>query len=144
MPSSKPRSSLPGVRDGAQKSVAGLVPEGEAAQGTMQARRDYTRRGKRKRRREFLLFSRDDFRCVYCGKSSIEDRVKLEAEHIVPRSKGGKDTTGNFVTSCQTCNRSKFDEDLPDDQVQRLLDLVAERNAKRRISGDLEIKLGRV
>jgi len=131
---SEPRSSLPGVR--------GYVEEGEAPQGV--APRDYTRRGKRKRRREFLLFSRDDFRCVYCGKSSIEDRVKLEAEHIVPRSKGGKDTAGNFVTSCQTCNRSKFDEDLPDDQVKRLLDLVAERNAKRRISGDVVINLGRV
>ena len=62
----------------------------------------------------------------------------------MPRSKGGTDTAGNFVTSCQTCNRSKFDEELPQEQIDRLLAIVAERNAKRRISGDVVINLGRV
>jgi 5-methylcytosine-specific restriction endonuclease McrA len=106
--------------------------------------KDYTRRGKRKRRRAFLIFSRDDFRCFYCGKSSIEDGVKLEADHIIPRSKGGEDTAGNFLTSCRECNRSKFDTELEAPEIARLQAVVSERNAARRISDDLFIELGRV
>jgi 5-methylcytosine-specific restriction endonuclease McrA len=107
-------------------------------------RADYTRRGKRKRRRAFLIFSRDDFRCLYCGKSSIEDGVPLEADHIVPRSKGGEDTAGNFITACRECNRSKFDTELEPAETARLQALVSARNAARRISDDLFIELGRV
>ena len=105
---------------------------------------DYTRHGKRKRRRQFLIFSRDDFRCFYCGKSSIEDGVKLEADHIIPRSKGGEDTAGNFLTACRECNRSKFDTELEPPEIARLQAVVSARNAARRISDDLFIELGRV
>lgn len=122
--SESPRTSLPGARQA--------------------PRADYTRRGKRKRRRQFLIFSRDDFRCLYCGKSSIEDGVPLEADHIVARSKGGEDVAGNFVTACRECNRSKFDTELEPAEIARLQSLVSERNAARRIPDDLFIELGRV
>lgn len=120
--------------------------------GRVGVRKDYTRRGKRKRLREYRIFSRDNFRCVYCGVSprdEDQDRVdakpvKLEADHIVPRSRGGQDTAGNFVTACQVCNRSKFDEELDPEDEARLLEQTKRRNAKRRLGDDVVIKLGRV
>ena len=90
-----------------------------------------------------MIFQRDDFRCVYCGKSSVEDQVKLEAEHVVPRSLGGQDVAGNLVTSCRECNRSKFDQELEQDQIDRLLAIAAERNRKRRVSDKQPVSLGR-
>lgn len=107
------------------------------------ARQDYTRRGKRKRRKEWVIFNRDDFRCVYCGKSSVEDQVKLEADHVVARSAGGTDTAGNLVTACLGCNRSKFDEELDPETRDRLLELTSSRNRLRRISDQLPVALGR-
>ncbi len=55
----------------------------------------------------YTLFERDFFRCVYCGRSSIEDGVKLQLDHIIPRSQGGPDHAGNLVTACSSCNASK-------------------------------------
>lgn len=106
-------------------------------------RRDYTRRGKRRRRKEWVIFARDEFRCVYCGKSSVEDGVKLEADHIEAHSAGGKDVAGNLVTSCRECNRSKFDEELEPEVRARLEELVVTRNRARRISGEMPVDLGR-
>jgi hypothetical protein len=113
------------------------------SRASLSVRGDYTRRGKRRRRKEFVIFSRDDFRCVYCGKSSVEDGVKLEADHVVARSAGGLDTAGNLVTSCRGCNRSKFDEELVAETRDRLLLLAATRNRSRRISDDMPVDLGR-
>lgn len=106
-------------------------------------RRDYTRRGKRRRRKQWVIFARDEFRCVYCGKSSVEDGVKLEADHIVAHSAGGQDTAGNLVTACRECNRSKFDEELDPDTRARLEGIVATRNRARRIAGEMPVDLGR-
>ena len=113
------------------------------SRASLSVRGDYTRRGKRRRRKEFVIFSRDEFRCVYCGKSSVEDGVKLEADHVVARSAGGLDTAGNLVTSCRGCNRSKFDEELLPETRDRLLLLAETRNRSRRISGDMPVDLGR-
>lgn len=130
-------SDRPGVSPAAARaraSLSGLRDSGKA---------DYTRRGKRRRRKEWVIFNRDEFRCVYCGKSSIEDGVKLEADHVIARSAGGKDVAGNLVTACRGCNRSKFDGELEGDAPNRLLGLVAERNAARRIHPELPVDLGR-
>lgn len=53
----------------------------------------------------FEVFKRDGFTCQYCGRKSPE--VILEADHIVPASKGGKEEMGNLITSCRDCNRGK-------------------------------------
>lgn len=49
------------------------------------------------------VFQRDNYTCQYCG----ERGIKLEADHIVPFSKGGKDCESNLITSCRRCNRQK-------------------------------------
>lgn len=50
------------------------------------------------------VYKRDAYRCQYC--SSRDD---LTLDHILPRSRGGKDTWTNLVTACQKCNTMKGD-----------------------------------
>jgi len=49
---------------------------------------------------------RDRFTCMYCGASG---KIKLDIDHVIPVSKGGKSTFENCVTSCQPCNHKKRD-----------------------------------
>ena len=51
------------------------------------------------------LFERDHYMCAYCGKTF--KFKQLSADHIVPQSKGGKDTWMNEVTACVPCNNAK-------------------------------------
>ena len=50
---------------------------------------------------------RDAFKCVYCGA-----KKNLSIDHVFPRSKGGKNTFENTVTSCVDCNNRKGDRTL--------------------------------
>jgi 5-methylcytosine-specific restriction endonuclease McrA len=51
------------------------------------------------------VYTRDGFRCQYCGaKKSMDD---LNYDHVVPRVRGGKTTWENIVTSCYACNDRK-------------------------------------
>ena len=52
------------------------------------------------------IFERDDFKCVACGLSPHEGAI-LHVDHIVPRSKGGKDEMNNYQTLCHKCNIGK-------------------------------------
>ena len=56
---------------------------------------------------------------------------------------GGEDIAGNLVTSCRECNRSKFDQELEQDQIDRLLVIAHERNRKRRVNDKQPVSLGR-
>lgn len=51
------------------------------------------------------LFRRDQNICLYCGKQ-FHDR-DLTRDHIVPRSRGGRDTWLNVVAACRRCNQFK-------------------------------------
>ena len=53
------------------------------------------------------IFTRDGFRCLYCGAKA--PRVTLELEHIFPKSRGGKNEWSNLVASCHACNQKKGD-----------------------------------
>ena len=57
----------------------------------------------------YEILKRDGFHCVLCGRGR-EDGVKLEVDHIVPVSKGGKTIKSNLRTLCQDCNRGKSDK----------------------------------
>ncbi len=48
------------------------------------------------------VMRRDRFRCQYCG-----SREKLTVDHVLPKSRGGKDTWENLVTACTPCNNRK-------------------------------------
>lgn len=51
------------------------------------------------------LFLRDRNICAYCGEMFVKS--KLTRDHIIPTSKGGKDTWMNVVTACSRCNLHK-------------------------------------
>jgi hypothetical protein len=65
--------------------------------------------------KRFRVFQRDDFACVYCGRSAPD--VTLECDHRQPRSRGGSDKIDNLVTACFDCNRGKRDRVLVERQV---------------------------
>jgi len=48
------------------------------------------------------ILARDGFRCQYCGSTR-----HLTIDHIIPRSRGGKTSWENVVTSCEPCNVRK-------------------------------------
>jgi len=51
------------------------------------------------------LFARDQHLCLYCGRDC--PRAHLTRDHVVPLSKGGRDTWVNVVTACYHCNSRK-------------------------------------
>jgi len=53
------------------------------------------------------IFKRDSYRCAYCGSNQ-----NLTIDHVIPRSKGGKDSWRNLVTACADCNSHKSDNDV--------------------------------
>lgn len=58
----------------------------------------------RKERRR-AIYERDQFRCVYCGKSLFDDEgVRLTLDHLVPKAIGGGNECSNLVTACHVCN----------------------------------------
>ena len=59
------------------------------------------------------VFQRDHWRCVSCGRGSQDDAI-LHVDHIIPRSKGGKDMLGNYQTLCNICNLGKSNKDNTD------------------------------
>jgi hypothetical protein len=48
------------------------------------------------------LFERDSNTCQYCGESFSPRQ--LTRDHVIPRSRGGKDVWSNVVASCFVCN----------------------------------------
>ena len=51
------------------------------------------------------IYMRDGFRCQYCGER--KNPVELTLDHILPRSRGGGNSTLNVVTACRACNQRK-------------------------------------
>ena len=51
------------------------------------------------------LFRRDSHLCLYCGHTF--EVSELTRDHIVPRSRGGKDCWTNVITACKRCNHHK-------------------------------------
>jgi 5-methylcytosine-specific restriction endonuclease McrA len=45
--------------------------------------------------------------CQYCGSTH-----KLTIDHVIPKSKGGKDTWTNLVACCHSCNNKKGDKSV--------------------------------
>jgi 5-methylcytosine-specific restriction endonuclease McrA len=48
------------------------------------------------------VLRRDRNRCQYCGSGE-----KLTLDHVLPRSRGGRDSWENLVTACMPCNNRK-------------------------------------
>ena len=60
------------------------------------------------------VFMRDEYRCQYCGNRA--DSI----DHVVPRSRGGKEVWENLAAACRPCNTAKRDR-TPAEAGMRLL-----------------------
>lgn len=61
------------------------------------------------------IMIRDGFKCVYCG-----DHKALTLDHLIPKSRGGKNDWFNLVTCCDPCNKKKGDK-TPEESGMTLL-----------------------
>lgn len=49
------------------------------------------------------IYHRDEHTCQYCGKKTSD----LTIDHVIPRSRGGKNTWENVAAACSKCNNKK-------------------------------------
>ena len=56
------------------------------------------------------VFERDQYVCQYC-KIKVSQKTAT-IDHVIPKSKGGKNTWTNTVTSCDACNSKKGSKTL--------------------------------
>ena len=69
---------------------------------------------------------RDNYTCIYCGarpglvqRGKVLTRSDLTVDHILPRSRGGKDHWTNTACACYTCNHRKGNR-LPNEAGMKL------------------------
>lgn len=71
---------------------------------------------------------RQNYLCYWCGrrmfiKGEVEWNAyrsrRLTAEHLVPRSRGGRDVPGNIVAACNGCNQRRGAPPPPPNPVLR-------------------------
>ena len=107
--------------------------------------------------REYIL-EKFNYTCVYCQKNSFKDGVKLEIDHVIPRSRGGSNSLKNLVLSCSICNQKKGSQKLDDflaNDLQKLRKIKDEisncqnfkgaaqmNSARKELYGMLEKKTG--
>lgn len=60
------------------------------------------------------VLRRDKHRCQYCG-----NKRDLTVDHVLPKSRGGRDTWENLVAACNRCNNRKGDR-TPDEAAMPL------------------------
>jgi len=60
------------------------------------------------------ILKRDNHHCQYCGSGK-----DLTIDHVMPRSRGGKDTWENLVAACSKCNLKKGDR-TPEEAAMKL------------------------
>ena len=59
---------------------------------------------------------RDSFTCIYCGiqpgqlmRGKMLTKSDFTVDHVIPRSRGGRDTWTNTACACYACNHRKGD-----------------------------------
>lgn len=61
------------------------------------------------------IFERDKSTCQYCGKKLAKSELTID--HVMPRSRGGRDTWDNLVLACVQCNVRKGDRTPPEAEM---------------------------
>ena len=100
----KERAEIIKVHDGEfLKSASGeAYPKPVAVRFTKMVKVPYLNHEMQWSRRKML--QRDNFSCAYCGKHAST------VDHILPQSRGGKNTWMNTVAACMRCNNRKADK----------------------------------
>lgn len=104
------------------KAYSQRVPEGNAITiRTPSVVRLWSKIGGVKRSVKFSrlnVFTRDGFRCQYCGESKSASAINYD--HVIPKQRGGKTVWENIVTSCYPCNSRKANR-TPSEAGMKLL-----------------------
>ncbi len=73
------------------------------------------------------VLQRDRYTCVYCGvrpgdlqRGQVLSRQSFTIDHVMPVSRGGKNSWGNTVCACASCNQRKGNR-TPHEANMRLL-----------------------
>lgn len=73
------------------------------------------------------VLARDNYTCIYCGirpgdlmRGKIVTKADLTVDHVLPRSRGGKDTWTNTACACYGCNHRKGDK-LPGEAGMKMI-----------------------
>lgn len=73
------------------------------------------------------VLHRDKFRCIYCGiqpggrqRGRMLTSREFTIDHLIPRSRGGRNTWGNTACACPQCNGRKRDR-TPHEAGMKLL-----------------------
>ncbi len=56
-----------------------------------------------------MVFDRDNYTCLYCGRCPKLHGVVLHVEHKIPKNEGGSFELDNLTTACADCNLGKSD-----------------------------------
>lgn len=80
-------------------------------------------RPRRRKPSRRLIFLRDAYSCGYCGCELTADSATID--HVLPRSRGGRNTWANLVTCCGRCNRHKADRTPAEAGMEMIADLDA-------------------
>lgn len=72
------------------------------------------------------VLMRDDYTCIYCGarpndivRNKVLTKSDFTIDHVLPKSRGGKDTWTNTACACYTCNHRKGDH-TPEEAGMRM------------------------
>ena len=66
------------------------------------------------------IFLRDGYRCQYCGKKGTSET--LTVDHVIPISRGGKDSWTNVATACKQCNNYKGNSLLEESDMELMVE----------------------
>ncbi len=73
------------------------------------------------------ILARDNFTCIYCGarpgdvvRGHIITKTDLTVDHLLPRSRGGRDIWSNTACACYSCNHRKGNR-LPEEAGMKLM-----------------------
>jgi len=62
------------------------------------------------------------------GRNELDEPVMLTVDHILPKSKGGRNQITNYQTLCSPCNQKKGDISLTLSQIRLLLHINEQKN----------------
>jgi 5-methylcytosine-specific restriction endonuclease McrA len=72
------------------------------------------------------ILARDNYTCIYCGvrpgdllRGQPVGKSDFTVDHLLPRSRGGRDTWSNTACACYVCNHRKGDR-LPEEAGMKL------------------------
>lgn len=86
--------------------------------------------------KRLAIYLRDGLRCMYCDEDLLskwlENPESVHLDHVIPRSKRGKDSPVNLITTCNSCNLHRSDKPLATFTDEATVKKI-QRNLKRNV-----------